>query len=163
MRGQGKCLTPYPSPLTSHLLPFSYRSEMMRILIAEDDFTARRILKEILSPYGDCDVVVDGEEAVQAFRLAYEDNDPYKLVCMDIMMPKMDGQEALRRIREMEKEMGIQGSKEVKVIIVTALDDPKSVIEAYYKGGATSYIIKPIEKTKILKEIYSFGLIGGRL
>jgi len=136
---------------------------MMRTLIAEDDFTARRILKEILSPYGDCDVVVDGEEAVQAFRLAYEDNYPYNLICMDIMMPKMDGQEALRRIREMEKEMGIQGSKEVKVIIVTALDDPKNVIEAYYKGGATSYIIKPIEKAKILKEIYSFGLIGGSL
>lgn len=132
----------------------------MRILIVEDDFVARRALKDILSSYGECDIVVDGEEAVQAFRLAWEEFHPYDLVCMDIMMPKMNGQEALRKIREFEKEIGIEGAKEVKVIMITALDDPKNVIEAYYRGGATSYIVKPIEKKKLLKEIQSFGLIS---
>ena len=132
---------------------------MIKILIVEDDFIVRRILKDILSPYGDCDIVVDGEEAIQAFRLAWEEKEPYDLICLDIMMPKLDGQEALRRIREMEKEIGIQGSAEVKVIMVTALDDPKNVVEAYYRGGATSYIVKPIVKVRLLDEIRSFGLI----
>jgi len=131
----------------------------MRILIAEDDFISRRILKEILAPYGDCDVVVDGEEAVQAFQMAIEDGKPYDVICLDIMMPRTDGHEALKRIRETEKTAGIRGSAEVKVIMVTALDDPKTVFQAFYKGGATSYIVKPIDKDKVIGEIRSLGLI----
>ncbi|MEZ4527246.1 MAG: response regulator [Desulfobacterales bacterium] len=131
----------------------------MKILIAEDDFISRRILKEILSPYGDCDVVVDGEEAVQAFQMAIEEKKPYDLICMDIMMPNTDGHEALKRIRETEKAEGIRGSAEVKVIMVTALDDPKTVFQAFYKGGATSYIVKPIDQKKVTGEIRSLGLI----
>jgi two-component system chemotaxis response regulator CheY len=131
----------------------------MRILIAEDDFTARRQLKDILSPYGDCDIVVDGEEAVQAFRLAREEGEPYDLIFMDIMMPNVDGLEAVKLIRAMEKEIGIRGSMEVKIVMVTALDDPKTVINAFYKAGATSYIVKPIQKIKLIEEIQGLGLI----
>lgn len=132
----------------------------MRILIVEDDFIARRILKEILSTYGDCDIVVDGEEAIQAFRLAWEDGNPYDLICMDIMMPNINGQEALKEIRDIEKQIGIKSIEEVKVVMITALDDPKSVIHAYYKGGATSYIVKPVERDKLLEELRLLGLIA---
>ncbi|MDM8515384.1 response regulator [Desulfobacterales bacterium HSG16] len=131
----------------------------MKILIVEDDFIARRLLKDILSPYGECDTVVDGDEAIQAFRLAWDDNQPYELICMDIMMPKMDGQQALLGIRKIEKDLEVRGSDEVKIIMMTALGDPKSVVDAYYKGGATSYLVKPIEKSKLLKEIRLLGLI----
>lgn len=132
----------------------------MRVLIAEDDFVARRILKEILSPYGDCDVVVDGEEAVRAFQLAHEEQNPYHLVCLDIMMPNLDGQDALKRIRAIENERGIEKKTEAKVIMITALSDPKTVFNAFYRGGATAYIVKPIDKTKLLNEIRQFGLIS---
>lgn len=131
----------------------------MRILIVEDEFVSRRVLKEFLSPYGECDMVVDGEEAIEAFRLAWEEGDPYELICLDIMMPNIDGQEALMKIREIEKELGVKGQDEVKVIMVTALDDPKTVVEAFYKGGATSYIVKPVEREKLLKEVRSLCLI----
>ncbi len=130
----------------------------MRILIAEDDFTARRVLKEILFPLGDCDIVVDGEEAVHAFRLAREEKRPFDLVCMDIMMPNMDGQEALCRIREMEKRLDVKGSNEVKVIMITALGDPKTVVDAFYYGGATSYLVKPIDTRKLMAEVHNLGL-----
>jgi two-component system chemotaxis response regulator CheY len=132
----------------------------MRVLIAEDDFVARRILKEILSPYGDCDVVVDGEEAVRAFQLAQDEHNPYHLVCLDIMMPNLDGQDALKRIRALETERGIDKKTETKVIMITALSDPKTVFNAFYRGGATAYIVKPIDKTKLLNEIRQFGLIS---
>lgn len=131
----------------------------MKILIVEDDFVARRTLKEILSPYGECDVVVDGEEAIQAFQLAWDERAPYRLICMDIMMPHVDGQESLRQIREIERHMGVKGADEVRVIMISALDDPKTVVDAFYRGGATSYIVKPIQKKKLLEEIRSFGLI----
>ncbi len=131
----------------------------MRILIAEDDLVSRRLLEAMLSPYGECHTAVDGKEAVESFKMAYEEKKPYDLVCLDIMMPNIDGQEALKRIRAMEKENGVKGSDEVKVIMTSALDDPKTVVEAYYRGGATAYIVKPVDKHKLLNEIRSLGLI----
>lgn len=131
----------------------------MNILIVEDDFISRRILKDILSTYGDCDIAIDGSEAVQAFRLAREDKRPYDLICMDIMMPKVDGQEALQKIRELEKAAGVKPHDEVRVIMVSALDSPKTVFSSYYKGGATSYIVKPITQEGLLLELRKLGLI----
>ena len=131
----------------------------MKTLIVEDDFICRRLLKELLARYGDCDIATNGEEGVAAFKMALESGAPYQLVCMDIMMPNMDGQQALKLIREIEKEHNIFGDQEVKVIMTTALDDPKSVIEAYYRGGATAYIVKPIIKETLLNELRNFGLL----
>jgi len=131
----------------------------MKTLIVEDDFVCRQIMKDILKKYGECDIVVDGEEAIQAFRLAWEDNEPYDLICMDIMMPRMDGKEALKHIRAYEREMKVRGSNEVKVVMTTALGDPKTVVESFYKSGATSYLVKPLTEEMILKEIQSFGLL----
>lgn len=132
----------------------------MRTLIVEDDFVARSILKNSLSPYSDCDIAVDGEEALQAFNLAWEENKPYDLICLDIMMPKMDGQAALKKIREHEDLLSIHKSKVVKVIMITALSDPKNVVEAYHRGGAASYLVKPIDRSKLIQEIKNFGLIS---
>lgn len=132
----------------------------MKCLIVEDDFISRRVLKELLSSNFDCDIAVDGAEAVASFRLAHEGKRPYDLICMDIMMPGVDGQEALRRIRTLEKEFDVPPNLEVKVIMTTALDDPKTVIQAYYKGGATSYIVKPVSKQKLMRELRILGLVN---
>jgi two-component system, chemotaxis family, chemotaxis protein CheY len=131
----------------------------MRILVVEDDFGSRRMMQKMLEKYGIVDVVVDGEEAVEAFKLAWEDSSPYAVVFMDIMMPKMDGHEALKRLRELEREMGVKSSEEVKVIMTSVLEDPKNVIEAYYGGAATSYLIKPIDREKLEEELTRLGLI----
>lgn len=131
----------------------------MKCLIVEDDFISRRIMKELLKGMFDCDIAVNGEEAVAAFRLSQEAKQPYDLICMDIMMPGMDGQEALRRIRDLEAEMGIPQQHEVKVIMITALDDPKTVIDSYYKGGATAYVVKPVSKQKLTHELRQLKLI----
>jgi two-component system chemotaxis response regulator CheY len=130
---------------------------MMRFLIVEDDFGSRRLLQAFLKPYGSCDVVVDGEEAIEAFRLAWEDNDPYDAIFLDIMMPKVDGQQALKEIRNIEEKIGIDSVDEVKIVMTTALEDPKNVVEAYHKGGATSYLVKPIDKEMIQQEMARLG------
>jgi two-component system chemotaxis response regulator CheY len=131
----------------------------MRVLVVEDDFTSRKILQKILGPYGEVDIAVNGLEAVEAFTQSLNDAKPYELVCMDIMMPEMDGQTALKRIRAIEKERGVAPAGEAKIIMTTALDDPKNVVEAYYKGGATSYVPKPIDKHMLLHLIKNLGLI----
>lgn len=114
----------------------------------------------MLSAYGDCDIAIDGNEAVEAFMLAWRESKPYDLICMDIMMPNMDGHHSLGRIREIEKEMEVRSSKEAKVIMTTALDDPKNVFQALNEEGATSYIVKPISKNRLLEELYNLGLTG---
>jgi two-component system, chemotaxis family, chemotaxis protein CheY len=131
----------------------------MRVLIVEDDLVAQKLMVNYLSPHGDCDIAVDGEEAIRAFRLAQKDNRPYDLILMDIMMPNVSGLDALLKIREMETNVGIIGSSEVKVIMTTALGDPKTVINSYYKSGATSYLVKPIGREKLLAEVRNLGLI----
>ncbi len=137
----------------------SERKAKLKILIVEDDFMVRQVIRDILDPYGVCDIVVNGEEALQAFRVAWREKQPYDLICMDIMMPVMDGNEALINIREVEKSLGITGSAEVKVIMITALDDARTVVKAYSKGGATSYFVKPIEKDRLISEMRDIGLI----
>lgn len=132
---------------------------LLRVLVVEDDFMVRQVVRDILEQYGAIvDIAVNGEEAVQAFRVAWRKQQPYDLLCMDIMMPIMDGHEALIKIREVEKTLKITGPEEVKVIMLSALDDAKTVMKAYYKGGATSYIVKPIEKERLLLEMKKIGL-----
>jgi len=131
----------------------------MRILIVEDDFTSRRLLQLMMSDYGICDIAVNGKEALKAFELAKAENRPYQLICLDIMMPEMDGQEALKAIRQREKELGIDPQYEVKIIMTTCIDSPRAVIEAYYHGGCTSYMVKPIEKSKLTNLLRDLELL----
>lgn len=130
----------------------------MRFLIVEDDFTSRLMLQRILKPYAQCDVAVNGEEAVQAFQMAHAEGQPYDLIMLDIMMPIKDGQEALLEIREHERSLDITPKDEVRVIMLSALGDPKNVVDAYYKGGASSYLVKPIDKALLLEVIRNTGL-----
>jgi two-component system chemotaxis response regulator CheY len=140
-------------------MPTNTKKSELRMLVVEDDFMVRQVIRDILEPYGTVDIVVNGEEAMQAFRIAWRRQQPYDLICMDIMMPVMDGNAALIAIREMEKSLGITSPEEVKVIMITALDDVKTVVRAYSKGGATSYIVKPIERERLVGELQNIGLI----
>ena len=131
----------------------------MRILIVEDDFVGRKIMHKLLMEYGECDIAVDGAEAIKAFDLAWESGKPYDVLFLDIMMPNMSGHEALQVIRSREKERGVPLSKEVKVIMTSALDDVKNVTQSFFQGGASAYLVKPIERRKIIDELRKLELI----
>ncbi len=129
-----------------------------RYLIVDDDPVCRELLKAILSQYGRCDVAYDGQEAVDAVRLALEDGAPYDLVCLDIMMPGSSGHDALRAIRAVERERGIGGSDGVKVIMTTALRDSKHCVRAF-REGCESYVTKPIREGDLLACMRDLGLV----
>ena len=130
----------------------------MKILLAEDDFVTRKFMTGFLSKYGECDVTVDGMEAVDAFMMALEDDEPYDLVCLDIMMPVMDGYQALMGIRNLEKERNIPREKQAKIIMATTLNDEKNVKMAF-ELGCTVYSGKPIDQEKFEQVLKKFGLI----
>lgn len=129
----------------------------MRALIVDDDFYCRNMLHEILRPYATCDIAVNGEEAVYAFKKTLETGGRYDLVFLDLMMPEMDGQQALREMRSIEKELSVAEGTEVKIIVTTMLDDRKETHDAFFLGGATSYLVKPIDEKKLIKEIGNLG------
>ena len=131
----------------------------MNTLIVEDDFTSRLLLQTLLSRYGECHIAVNGREAVEAFRSAKERGRSYDLICMDIMMPEMDGQAALREIRAQEEAVGIFSTRGVKVIMTTALNDPRNVMAAFH-GLCDAYLFKPIETLKLLEQLRTFGFIA---
>lgn len=132
----------------------------MKTLVAEDDFVSRSVLQEILAPFGQCDVAVNGAEAVDAFRKAIEAGNPYDLVCLDIMMPEMDGQAALKLIREYEATHGITGGDGVKIIMTTALGDFNNIMTAF-REQCEAYLLKPIGKDALYKQLRFLGLIQG--
>ena len=130
----------------------------MRILLAEDDFVTRKFMTNFLSKYGECDVTVDGMEAVDAFMMALEDDEPCDLVCLDVMMPVMDGYQALVGIRNLEKERNIPEDQAVKVIMATALNDEKNVKMAF-DLGCTIYSGKPIDQERFEQALKKLKLI----
>ena len=136
----------------------SQERSKLKMLIVEDDFPSCKILEEYLSEYGDCTTVGNGAEGVEAFKNALEAGTPYDLVCLDIMMPEMDGHEALRTIRQIEQEHGIFDPGGVSVIMTTAKDRSRDMIEAFDEGCA-SYIVKPVEQEKLCAEMRKLDLI----
>lgn len=127
---------------------------MLKILVAEDEMTSRLIVKKILSAYGDVSVCEDGQEAIRAFEAAHTEGRPFDLICMDFMMPGMDGREALAHIRMFEKEKNIHHQSRVKVILLTGM----STIESEYediKVLCDAIVQKPVRKDSLIAAVDS--------
>ncbi len=130
----------------------------MKCLIVEDAPTARLQMGIFLSDYFACEFAENGVEGIRAFTQALDREDPFDLVCLDIMMPQQDGHETLKQIRQLEAERGILGLDGVKVIMTTALDDSKNLFGAF-REGCESYLIKPIRRSQLWEEVEKLGLL----
>lgn len=133
-------------------------SSALKILIVEDDFYTRRLLQRILSPYGDCEIAVNGQEALDAYQSSLDEEFTYDLICLDILMPVMDGHETLKQLRQVEEARDIYGSDGVKVVMITVLDDNRSILQAF-RTGCEGYITKPIDKKVLLAKLKELELL----
>lgn len=137
----------------------------MQILIVEDSNTSRMYLKEILKEITQelenksIDCAVCGEEALEKFEHRWLEGKPYDLVFMDIILPGIDGLQALEKIRAIEQTKQIPEDKKIKAIMTTALDDNMKASRAFFQCEALSYITKPITAEKIQAELDKFGMI----
>ena len=124
-----------------------------RILIADDTETMRQYVRAMLSGQGyELETAVDGLEAYKQIRINKPD-----LVLLDITMPNMDGKTALSIMREIERQRKI---KETPVIMVTASRDALSRIEALSELKAHSYLVKPIKREALIKELNRLRVLG---
>ena len=129
----------------------------MRILIAEDDLVSRKFIHKILSECGECDLVINGKEAIDAYMMSTTDDEPYDLICLDIMMPLIDGTKVLKTIRDLEKQSKIPDDKKAKIIMTTALGDTQ-VVQRSFDYGCDAYASKPIDVDKFKDVMRKLGL-----
>jgi len=108
-----------------------------KILAVDDDFLVRESLKALLERNGfEAEVVASGEEALELLS-----KEVFDLILTDIRMPKMNGIDTLKAIRDQRKQFGKPPLPE---IILTAYDDPTAKEEAE-KLGVREFILKPFE------------------
>jgi two-component system, chemotaxis family, chemotaxis protein CheY len=128
----------------------------VKTLIVEDELTSRVMLRELLKRYGALHTAMNGKEAVTRVQEAIQAGEPYELICLDIMMPEMNGQEALKKIRSLEEQARL--AKRARVIMTTAHADRDNVLEAI-QSQCDYFLVKPIDGRVLIEELRRFGLI----
>lgn len=118
----------------------------MRVLVAEDDLASGKFMEKLLSKYGDVVVARDGIAAVDEFVNAINEGKKFDLVCLDIMMPKIDGYKALASIRDAERKLGLARDSRCKVVMISALDEGFDA--NYASDDYEEYVCKPIDIVK---------------
>jgi CheY-like chemotaxis protein len=127
-------------PVTSHAVAHGH----LKVLVAEDNIINQRLVVAMLSELGHTGVVVnDGAKALKCLaKLSFD------VVLMDVMMPVMDGIEALQAIRAEEAE----GGAHLPVVMVTSHDEPGDAAR-FRRAGADGYLPKPLEIAALKTEL----------
>ncbi len=123
-----------------------------RILLVDDSIAMRQTVCNALhaAGYTNVDIAGDGKEATTKIKDAITNQDMYKIIFLDWNMPEMDGLSFLKLCR------GELGLKDVAIIMLTAVADQKSLVEAL-GAGATSYMTKPVPVEAILRKVEQVG------
>lgn len=119
----------------------------MRLLVAEDNELSREVMEELLSMNGiSCDVVTNGIECIEKFKDS--DSGMYDAILMDVQMPKMNGIDAAKHIRMMDKA----DAKRVPIVAMTA-NALSSDVQSCLDAGMNKHLAKPIDVNKLLRAL----------
>lgn len=129
----------------------------MKILVVDDELVSRKKMMKIVSDFGQCDGVADGETAISSVRTALEEWKLYNLVTLDISMPDISGTEVLSTIRRMEKDRGLDAEEKTKILMVTSHSDVETVKACV--GKCDGYVIKPFNKEVMTEKLKKIGLL----
>ena len=135
----------------------------MHCLIAEDEQVTQALLHAALEPHGQCDLASTGSEAVAMFQTALDNGMHYDLICMDIKMSGIDGLEALRYIRAIEKAKMVQRVDYVKIFIISSFSNLDSIKTAFYEIECDEYIQKPINYHRLNRYLTFHNLVNSFL
>ncbi|MDD4735581.1 MAG: response regulator [Kiritimatiellae bacterium] len=131
----------------------------LNILVVDDEPVSAKVMKSYLTQYGTCDVATSGLDAVRQVEAFLRSKSAvYDLICLDINMPGMDGHEVLKNIRALEEDYEIQPSDKARVIMTTLMDDASNVTRAFL-NQCEIYLVKPIRRKELLKQLVNLGLI----
>ena len=134
----------------------------MKFLVVEDDHTSRLLLQKLLSEYGVTELVENGQLGIEAFTQTLEHKEYYDVIFLDINMPVMTGQEMLTELRRIENHIGSGAHAGVKVVMVTAHNEPKNVMAAF-REQCDAFLVKPMDKQGLKSCLEELGLIGDQV
>lgn len=129
----------------------------MRCLIVDDETICRKSVALVLKGMAHCDEAANGSEAVIKFSEALKKDEPYDVICLDIIMPGMDGHDTAREIRRIESEMS--SSKKTNIIMLTVLDSVNDAMRSFCYANSTAYMVKPASKDKFIRTFKEVGLL----
>lgn len=125
----------------------------VEVLLIEDNPDDAELTIRVLKKHNLANNLVhlhDGEEALE-FLFAQGNNNIPKLILLDLKMPKVDGIEVLRKIKnDPEKKI-------IPVVILTSSKEERDVIESYHLG-VNAYVVKPVEFEKFVEAVAKLGL-----
>lgn len=131
---------------------------MVRCLVVDDDELGRELIAQYLEGIAACEMAENGLKAVEMFRTAFEGGSPYDLIILDIVMPEMDGHSAAKEIRLIEKEWGVSIHEGVNIIVISSLNAPNDVIQAYVSARSAAHLVKPVQPVKLLATLSKLGV-----
>lgn len=131
---------------------------MVRCLVVDDDELGRELIASYLEGIAECEMAENGLKAVEMFRDAFENGNPYDLIILDIVMPEMDGHSAAREIRMIEKEWGVSINSGVSIVVLSSLNTPGDVIQAYVSARSAAHLVKPVQPDKLLTILGKLGM-----
>lgn len=129
----------------------------MKILLLEDDRHILDLLSRMMAEYGECYSTDNGIDAVRAFDEAMVNREPFQLALLDIMLPGMSGYEVLEKIRHIEAQWKKDGRQGTKVIMVTALNSSKDILQAF-RDNCEGYLTKPFTSEELETILASLGI-----
>jgi two-component system chemotaxis response regulator CheY len=124
-------------------------------MIVDDDEMGRMMLATLLEEFGSCDQAANGKEALELFDRATAEGTPYDLICLDIVMPVMDGTETLRQVRERDHKQGGR----TKVFMISACNSPQDIENAFFEGDCDDYVVKPFRREAVTQMLARYKLI----
>lgn len=124
----------------------------LRILVAEDELISRILMQEMMKGLGCVHTAANGKEAIEAARMALQRRKPYQLICLDIMMPEVDGLAALAAIRQLEDEADLPPMQSARILMTSASGE-MSHVKAAAAGRCDGYLIKPIERNALMRQL----------
>ena len=129
----------------------------MKSLVVEDDLISRTVLQEMLKTFGTVSSVTNGFDALKEVENALIAKNYYDLICLDIMMPEMDGQAVLKQIRATEERFALASDSSAKIIMTSALNDFNHIRNSY-ANLCDGYLVKPIDKNRLILELRKLEL-----
>lgn len=118
-------------------------------------------MEQTLHDFGVKDITTAGNglQAIKLFKEALQRGSPFSLVFLDIVMPEMDGQAALKQMRAIEKKEGLSGDDKATIIMATSLNSPADMINALIEGDGTDYFVKPFDVDNLRNMLNKYKLL----
>jgi two-component system chemotaxis response regulator CheY len=132
---------------------------MQRYLIIEDDEMSRIMLQEFLAKFALCDVADNGLEGLILFENALLSGNPYSLMCVDLIMPEMNGLAFIRKVRDLEQAKGLDNESRSKIFVISSSDSTWDKADLLLDNLCDDYIVKPFNRSSLMANLYKNDLV----